>query len=230
MLNGPVEPLLSMTSSTNRFISMMMTESNTSEMSSKRSKLKKSSLNSTNPTLNSDNRIKFVDMLVCGSCQQDFQLSDIVKFIEHKATCGNKENKQKIPYFLPQQRTQEGDQDDDEDDDDDNDEDENEQSTGSETENHIYRGNVSSAQKASKVLVDASANTLNSNCKRSDRPRSSPLIDRSILAEPYNFHCSQCGDIYSTGKRAERRSSSRRDRCFLVQPGISSNTISAHTA
>lgn len=176
MLNGSVEPLLSMSSSTNRFISMMMTESNTSEMSSKRSKLKKSSSNSTNPTLNSDNRIKFVDMLVCGSCQQDFQLSDIVKFIEHKATCGNKENKQKIPYFLSQQRTQEGDQDD-EDDDDNNDDDENDQSTGSEIENHLYRENMSSAQKSSnssKVLVDASANTLNSNCK-------SKKIDRFFI-------------------------------------------------
>ncbi|KAI0978373.1 hypothetical protein GJ496_008958 [Pomphorhynchus laevis] len=39
-----------------------------------------------------DNRIRFEDILVCGCCQMDFKLCDIVSFIKHKATCGNKEN------------------------------------------------------------------------------------------------------------------------------------------
>jgi len=130
MLNGTVEPLLTMTSSTNRLMSMTKTNgdsnTNNNDTSSKRSTMKTSSLgmvssmnsNNNNSSINNDNRIKFIDMLVCGSCQQDFQLSDIVKFIEHKAICGNKENKRKIPYFLSQRRQREGDDDDEDDDDD----------------------------------------------------------------------------------------------------------------
>jgi hypothetical protein len=112
-------------------------------------------------------------MLVCGSCQQDFQLSDIVKFIEHKAVCGNKENKRKIPYFLSQRRQREGgDDDDDADDDDDDDEDKSQQSgnsSGNENEHNIHHSHRQQlSQKKStfpKVLVDASANTLNSTGK-----------------------------------------------------------------
>ncbi|CAF0853598.1 unnamed protein product [Rotaria sp. Silwood1] len=155
-----------------------------------------SSMNSNNnSSMNNDNRIKFIDMLVCGSCQQDFQLSDIVKFIEHKAICGNKENKRKIPYFLSQRRQRKGDNDDDDDydgndgdDDDDNDDDDDEDksqqstnSSGNENEHNIHHQQLSKKQsKFSKVLVDAGANTLNNT------------------NEPYNFECSQCGDVYST--------------------------------
>jgi hypothetical protein len=175
MLNGTVEPLLTMTSSTNRLMSMTKTNgdsnTNNSDTSSKRSTMKTaspgmmSSMNTNNnPSINNDNRIKFIDMLVCGSCQQDFQLSDIVKFIEHKAICGNKENKRKIPYFLSQRRQREGDEDDDDDDDDDADEDKSQQSgnsSGNENEHHIHRQQLPQKQsKFSKVLVDASANTL----------------------------------------------------------------------
>ena len=140
MLNGTVEPLVTMTSSTNRFLSMTKTNGGSNihlnnDGSSKKSTVKTSStgmmpssMNSS--SINADNRIKFIDMLICGSCQQDFQLSDILNFIEHKATCGNKENKRKSPYFVSQQRHREGDDDDydegeyggEEDDDDDNDE------------------------------------------------------------------------------------------------------------
>jgi hypothetical protein len=180
MLNGTVEPLRIMTSSTNRLISMMKTngenDTNNNDTSSKRSVIKSSSLgmmtsvnsNNNNSSINNDNRIKFVDMLVCGSCQQDFQLSDIVKFIEHKAICGNKENKRKIPYFLSQQRQREGDNDDDDDEDDeDNDEDKSQQSgnsSGNEHNiHHSHRQQLSQKQSTfPKVLVDASANTLNS--------------------------------------------------------------------
>jgi hypothetical protein len=180
MLNGTVEPLRIMTSSTNRLISMMKTngenDTNNNDTSSKRSAIKSSSLgmvtsvnsNNNNSSINNDNRIKFVDMLVCGSCQQDFQLSDIVKFIEHKAICGNKENKRKIPYFLSQQRQREGDNDDDDDEDDeDNDEDKSQQSgnsSGNEHNiHHSHRQQLSQKQSTfPKVLVDASANTLNS--------------------------------------------------------------------
>jgi hypothetical protein len=180
MLNGTVEPLLTMTSSTtNRLMSMTKTNgdsnTNNSDTSSKRSTMKiassgmMSSMNSNNnnPSINSDNRIKFVDMLVCGSCQQDFQLSDIVKFIEHKAICGNKENKRKIPYFLSQRRQREGGDDDDDDDDDDDEEDKSQQSgnsSGNENEHHSNRQQLSQKQsKYSKVLVDASANTLHNS-------------------------------------------------------------------
>ena len=121
-----------------------------------------------------DNRIKFIDMLVCGSCQQDFQLSDIIKFIEHKAVCGNKENKQKIPYHYPRRHRR---REDDNDDEYDEDEDENERShpsghsSESESENNNYphqhhHQRASQKQtKLSKVLVDASANTLNNTGK-----------------------------------------------------------------
>lgn len=118
MLNGTVEPLLVMNGSNSRFTSRTMTNAdnhnNINDASSpKRSTMKAAtSLCDTTPSietnssssLNNDNRIKFTDMLVCGSCQQDFQLSDIVKFIEHKSKCGNKENKQQIPYHFPQRR------------------------------------------------------------------------------------------------------------------------------
>jgi hypothetical protein len=181
MLNGTVEPLLTMTSSTNRLMSMTKTNgdsnTNNSDTSSKRSTMKIASStmmspmnsnnnnNNNNSSMNSDNRIKFVDMLVCGSCQQDFQLSDIVKFIEHKAICGNKENKRKIPYFLSQQRPREGD--DDDEDDEDDDEDKSQQSgnsSGNENEHHSHRQQLLPKQsKFSKVLVDASANTLHNS-------------------------------------------------------------------
>jgi hypothetical protein len=180
MLNGTAEPLLTMTSSTNRLMSMMMpngdSNTNNNETLSKRSAMKTSSLGliSSMNNNNNDNRIKFIDMLVCGSCQQDFQLSDIVKFIEHKAICGNKENKRKIPYFLSQPRQREGDNDDDDDEDDDdddyNDDEDKSQQTGNlnrrENENNIHRQQLSQKQSTfSKVLVDASANTLNSTSK-----------------------------------------------------------------
>ncbi|CAF1171394.1 unnamed protein product [Adineta ricciae] len=204
MLNGTVEPLLTMTSSSNRLLSMMKTngsnDTNTNDRSSKRSTMKSSSsstgmissMNSTNVNSSAqmtDNRIKFVDMLVCGSCQQDFQLSDIVKFIEHKATCGNKENKQQIPYFLSQQRQREGDNDDDDEGDGDDDDDDDERKSqscnnlgGNEIEHPIHHRHQTSQKQSnfSKVLVDANASTLNNT------------------AEPYNFECSQCGDVYST--------------------------------
>lgn len=175
--------------------------SSNSEISTKRSTVKLSSrldvISSTdsnnNLPMNTDNRIKFVDMLVCGSCQQDFQLSDIVKFIEHKAKCGNKENKNQIPYHYPQRRRhrRKGENDDDYDDDDDDEDDNKSQQSGnsseSESENHSRDRQQSDRQRLSKkqtsypkVLVDASANTLNGT------------------AEPFNFECSQCGDVYST--------------------------------
>lgn len=118
-------------------------------------------------------------MLVCGSCQQDFQLSDIIKFIEHKAICGNKENKRKIPYFLSERRQRKGDNDDDDDDydddDDDNDGDDEDKSqlstnsSGNENEHNIQHSHYQSLSKRqstlSKVLADAGANTLNSPSK-----------------------------------------------------------------
>jgi hypothetical protein len=202
MLNGTVEPLLTMTSSTNRFMPMIMSNNerniHSNGTSSKRSSMKASSrranasTNSNHSTVNNDNRIKFIDMLVCGSCQQDFQLSDIVKFIEHKAICGNKENKMKMPYFQSQRRARQDDDDDYDDDDDGDDDDDNDNndyggngnqdsksrpedhSSASETENHLHlhqqhsqsyshQANASQKHSAfSKVLVDASANTLNS--------------------------------------------------------------------
>jgi hypothetical protein len=188
MLNGTVEPLLTMTNSNNRLMSIMMTNGdsnsnnyNYNETLSKRSATKASSLldmmssanSNNNSSMNNDNRIKFIDMLVCGSCQQDFQLSDIVKFIEHKAKCGNKENKDRIPYHFPQpRRRRKGDNDDDYDEDDDNDDDKSQQSgnsSESENENNIHHHHdQSSRQRLShkqttfpKVLVDGSANTLN---------------------------------------------------------------------
>lgn len=190
MLNGTVEPLLTLNSSTHRLMSIMKTNgdsnANNNDASLKRSAMKTSSslgmvssMNSNNINNNSsitnDNRIKFIDMLVCGSCQQDFQLSDIIKFIEHKAVCGNKENKRKIPYFLSQRRQREGDNDDDDDygdDDDDNDDDEDKSqqsinSSGNENEHNIHHSHYQrlpqKQSKFSKVLVDAGANTLNSS-------------------------------------------------------------------
>ena len=183
MLNGTVEPLLTMTSSTNRLLSMMKSnggsDANTNDTSSKRSAMKSaaltgmtSSMNSTNTGSSSqinDNRIKFIDMLVCGSCQQDFQLSDIVKFIEHKGMCGNKENKRQIPYFLSQQRQTEGDHDEDDDNDDDGDDDEEDDDenksqlgSNSSTAHRAHRPQLAQKQSTfSKVLIDANANTSN---------------------------------------------------------------------
>jgi hypothetical protein len=93
-----------------------------------------------------------------------------VKFIEHKAICGNKENKRKIPYFLSQRRQREGDDDDDDDDDVDDEEDKSQQSgnsSGNENEHHIHHSHHQRlSQKQSnfpKVLVDASANTLHNS-------------------------------------------------------------------
>ena len=186
MLSGTVEPLLSM-NSTNRFTSIITTNgdcnssSSTSEISMKRSTTKTSSRldvmfstdsNADLSSMNTNNRIKFVDMLVCGSCQQDFQLSDIVKFIEHKAKCGNKENKHEIPYHYSQHRRhhrKNGHDDEyDDDDDDDNKSHQSGNSSESENENHSQERHQSDRQRLvkkhttnSKVLVDASANTLN---------------------------------------------------------------------
>jgi hypothetical protein len=189
MLNGTVEPLLAINSSNNRLMSIIMTNGDSNsyntKTSSKRSTMKSSSLlemmSSTNTnnhsSIDNDNRIKFIDMLVCGSCQQDFQLSDIVKFIEHKAICGNKENKQKIPYHFPQRRRRREDDNDDDNDDDDDDDDRSQQSgNSSESENennilyhaHQQPGRQRLSQKQTtfpKVLVDASANTLNNTSK-----------------------------------------------------------------
>ena len=148
---------------------------NNNDTSSKRSTMKSAStrmmpsMNSNNSSsLNNDNRIKFIDMLVCGSCQQDFQLSDIVKFIEHKAICGNKENKRKIPYFLSQGRRGDGDNDDEDDEDDDDGDDEEDKSqqsgnsSGNENERRIHQSQATSKKQSShfpKVLVGANANT-----------------------------------------------------------------------
>lgn len=207
MLNGTVEPLLPMTSGTNRFVSLTKTngDSNTNtnnDGSSKKSTLKTSStglmfssVNSNNmnsSSINTDNRIKFIDMLICGSCQQDFQLSDILKFIEHKATCGNKENKRKIPYFVSQRRQHEGDDEDDDDNDEEYDEDEDDEhqhndntNNANENEHHTHQSNRQhlSSQKRSQ-LSKVSANS------HANIPQNS--------IEPYNFECSQCGDVYST--------------------------------
>lgn len=167
MLNGIVEPLLTMTSNTNRLMSIMMTngESNSNnETSSKRSSRKTTfspdviaspNSNNNSSSTNNDNRIKFIDMLICGSCQQDFQLSDILKFIEHKGQCGNKENKHKIPYHFPQRRhRRQGNMDED---------DESQQSgnsSESDNENHP-RPSLSHKQTTSaKVFVDTNAKTL----------------------------------------------------------------------
>jgi hypothetical protein len=142
--------------------------------------------------MNNDNRIKFIDMLVCGSCQQDFQLSDIVKFIEHKAVCGNKENKRKIPYFLSQRRQREGDNDDDYDDDEDDENDDNksqlaDQSSGSENENSIHRSHphrrdlTHKQSTPPKVLVDTSGNAPKNT---SASPLVSSKCDLRILSLP----------------------------------------------
>lgn len=174
MLNGTVEPLLSMNSNTNRLMSIMMNngESNSNnEISSKRSTMKITSLpdmisspnSNNNSSMNNDNRIKFIDMLVCGSCQQDFQLSDILKFIEHKGKCGNKENKHKIPYHFPQRRhRRKGDMGDDDDD-----EESQQSGNSSESDNeNNFRQRLSHKQTTSaKVLVDASANTFTNTGK-----------------------------------------------------------------
>ena len=231
MLNGTVEPLLALNNSNNRLMSIIMinggdSNSYNTKTSSKRSAMKSSSLqdvmSSTNSnnhsSIDNENRIKFIDMLVCGSCQQDFQLSDIVKFIEHKAVCGNKENKQKIPYHFPQRRRRREDDNDDDCDDDDDDDDKSHQSgNSSESENGnniLHHSHQSGRQRLSqkqttfpKVLVDASANTLKNTGKY---PISSTFILNHlhifILAEPYNFECSQCGDVYSTGNHNEKNS------------------------
>lgn len=162
--------------------------SNNYEQSSKRSTMKTSSLlnmvSSTNSNIDSsvvnDNRIKFIDMLVCGSCQQDFQLSDILKFIEHKAKCGNKENKQRIPYHFPQRnRRRRMDYNDDDDDDggedNDDEDDQNSRHSGNSSESdheHNIHHDQSDHQRASqkrkkssKVLVDANTNTFKTNSK-----------------------------------------------------------------
>ena len=174
MLNGTVEPLLTMSSENNRLMSITMTngESNSNnETSSKRSAAKATALlnmipstnSNNNSSMNSDNRIKFIDMLVCGSCQQDFQLSDILKFIEHKGQCGNKENKHRIPYHFPQRRhRRKGDNGDDYDDDDDDDDKSQQSGNSSESENESNRQRLSQNQtEFPKVLVDAGANTSN---------------------------------------------------------------------
>lgn len=165
-----------------------------------------------NTSINNDNRIKFIDMLVCGSCQQDFQLSDIVKFIEHKAKCGNKENKQNIPYHFPQRRArrqrEEGDQDandNDEEDEEDEEDDERSQSghpaSGNDFEQHLRHPQASQKHESpSKVLTDTSGSTLNNSGTSNTLPDVITMCDFSLSAEPYNFKCSQCGDIYSTGK------------------------------
>ena len=217
MLNGTVEPLLTMNSnsSTNRLMSIMMTngESNSNnEILSKRSTMKITSspdmISSPNSnkdsSINTDNRIKFIDMLVCGSCQQDFQLSDILKFIEHKGKCGNKENKHKIPYHFPQRRhRRKGDR---ADDDDDDDEEHQQSGNSSESDNENNpRERLSHKQTTSaKVLVDSSANTVPRTGTSHISFTSIFIYDYLyILGEPYNFECSQCGDVYSTGKRNE---------------------------
>ncbi|CAF0744197.1 unnamed protein product, partial [Didymodactylos carnosus] len=102
-------------------------------------------------TCSNDNRLKFVDILVCGSCQQDFQLSDIVQFIQHKMRCGNKEN---IPCLMQCHSSHQSDED--------NDIDEQEDVDNSKmnefTNNYQKKFDKSSCNK---ILVDASANTLN---------------------------------------------------------------------
>ena len=174
-------------------------------------------------------------MLVCGSCQQDFQLSDIVKFIEHKAKCGNKENKRKIPYFLSHRRPREGDNDDEDDDDDEDEESHHEDNTsGSETENQIHfhapqRNSSQKQSELSKTLVDASANTSNStsNAQFSFRQTRRHLF-LVRLAEPYNFQCSQCGDVYSTGK--DRSDSWRATHCDPYLPSLVSHSTLSTSA
>ena len=222
MLNGTVEPLLTlMNSSNHRLMLRMMTNGDSNETiketPSKRTTMKASSLldlvapanQNSNTSINNDNRIKFIDMLVCGSCQQDFQLSDIVKFIEHKAKCGNKENKQNIPYHFPQRRArrqrEEGDQDandNDEEDEEDDEDDERSQSglpsRGNDFEQHLRQPQGSQKHESpSKVLMDT---TLNNSGTSNTLPDDITMFDFSLSAEPYNFKCSQCGDIYSTGK------------------------------
>jgi len=205
MLNGTVEPLLNRSSSGNhRSMSRIMangdSNSNVNETSassstfsstsssSKRPTMKNTTLvdvesstnipTHTNNSMNNDNRIKFIDMLVCGSCQQDFQLSDIVKFIEHKAKCGNKENKPNIPYHYPQrgQRQGEGDDDDEEEGDDEEAEDD-DHDIESQTR---QQKSLEEQTNSSKILVDNNRNASNNS------------------VEPYNFKCSQCGNIYRT--------------------------------
>jgi hypothetical protein len=184
MLNGTVEPLLTMTSSPNRLMSIAKTNgdsnSTNNDTSSKRSTMKASSLGTVSSmNSNNDNRIKFIDMLICGSCQQDFQLSDILKFIEHKAICGNKENKRKIPYFLSQRRRRrEGDDEDyDEEEEDDDEEEEEEEdksqqdgnSSGNENERNMHQSHrQQSSQKqlqSPKALAHTSGNTLRNSGK-----------------------------------------------------------------
>ena len=204
MLNGIVEPLLTMNSNTNRLMSIMMNngENNSNnEISSKRSSRKTTTspdtIASPNSNNNNDNRIKFIDMLVCGSCQQDFQLSDILKFIEHKGQCGNKENKHKIPYHFPQRRHRRtgnmGGGDDD---------DESQQSgnsSESDNENNPRQPLLHKQTTTAKVLVDTSASPLTGTGRSNICLLTYEYL--SILGEPYNFECSQCGDVYSTGNR-----------------------------
>ena len=188
MLNGTVEPLLNRSSSGNhRSMSRIMangdSNSNVNETSassstfsstsssSKRPTMKNTTLvdvesstnipTHTNNSMNNDNRIKFIDMLVCGSCQQDFQLSDIVKFIEHKAKCGNKENKPNIPYHYPQrgQRQGEGDDDDEEEGDDEEAEDD-DHDIESQTR---QQKSLEEQTNSSKILVDNNRNASNNS-------------------------------------------------------------------
>ena len=260
MLNGIVEPLLTVNSSSNRLISLMMTKgdsnSNSNEVLSRKSTMKTpssseqmtSTSSNNNSSLNSDNRIKFVDMLICGSCQQDFQLSDILNFIEHKTKCGNKENRQNIPYHFPQRRRRrrrggrDGDHDDaeEEDDDDEDEDDDKSQRSGNSTESeseNSKRNHQAQRQKlpdkratTPKVLIDASANSLNSPGKETLRFHFD--VDLCHLAEPYNFECNQCGDIYSTGNdtRTKHLDVTIDILSVDVQRGFSSSIVNACTA
>lgn len=212
MLNGIVEPLLTMNSSTNRLMSIMMNngENNSNnEISSKRSSRKTTfspdtiaspNSNNNNSSTNNDNRIKFIDMLVCGSCQQDFQLSDILKFIEHKGQCGNKENKHKIPYHFPQRRhRRKGNMGGGGGDDDDDESQQSGNSSESDSENNPRQPLSHKQTTSAKVPVDASANTFTGTGRSNICLLTYEYL--SILGEPYNFECSQCGDVYSTGNR-----------------------------
>ena len=217
MLNGTVEPLLTMLNSSNhRSMSRMMNNGDSNETiketPAKRTAMKASSLldlvspanHNSNTSNNNDNRIKFIDMLVCGSCQQDFQLSDIVKFIEHKAKCGNKENKQNIPYHFPQRHArrqrEEGDHDNDEEEEEDDEDDDERSRPGHPSTDREFEQHTRQKQESpSKVLMDTSGNALNNSGTLTTLVNIIALI-RLLAAEPYNFKCSQCGDIYSTGR------------------------------
>ena len=158
--------------------------------------------NNSNNSLNNDNRIKFIDMLVCGSCQQDFQLSDIVKFIEHKAKCGNKENKPNIPYHYPQRRRRQGEGDDDEEEGDDEEDEDDDHEFESQ---HRQQKAPEEKSNPAKILADTNGHRLNNSGEYKNSSLSSPQCPPTFalhlfIAEPYNFKCSQCGDIYRTGR------------------------------